>query len=169
MLSRFLSGALIPSLGLFWNIFTLCSVLLVTLIYARSRWKWPHQTIKHDRPVFRVTGLPASSDDDLNDLVNKAIKKLLGQEKEQETSIINEFLRKEKQNPTPTITILPSCSEEQERLALVEFSSKVPDFLSNPLGHWQVQVGDMDYSFDRHFFGFTQLYTPSPENPITAE
>lgn len=69
---------------------------------------------------------------------------------------------------------MPSCyDDEQERVALVEFCGGVPEVLSeleaNPLGDWQVEMGGTDISFDRHFFGFTQLYTPKPDAPITAE
>jgi hypothetical protein len=49
----------------------------------------------------------------------------------------------------------------------------VPAFLSelvaNPLGDWQVEMGDTDISFDQHFFGFTQLYTPELGSSVTAE
>jgi hypothetical protein len=58
-------------------------------------------------------------------------------------------------------------------VALVEFHRGIPAFLSelaaDPLGDWQVEMGDTDINFDRHFFGFTQLYTPKPDMPVTAE
>lgn len=61
----------------------------------------------------------------------------------------------------------------KKKVALVEFYGGVPAFLSelttNPLGDWQVEMGDTDISFDQHFFGFTQLYTPKPDAPVTAE
>ena len=70
--------------------------------------------------------------------------------------------------------IVPSCYDcERERAALVDFRGGVPDFLSelvaNPLGDWQMEMDDTDINFDCHFFGFTQLYTPAPGKPVTAE
>ncbi|KAH7201171.1 hypothetical protein DER44DRAFT_616215, partial [Fusarium oxysporum] len=60
-----------------------------------------------------------------------------------------------------------------ERVALVEFLGGVPGFLSdlvaNPLGDWQVEMDDVDINFDQHFFGFTQLYTPKSDAPVTAD
>jgi hypothetical protein len=47
-------------------------------------------------------------------------------------------------------------------LLICEFSSSMKlssQFLRDhdPLGDWQVEIGDDDISFDCHFFGFTQL------------
>jgi hypothetical protein len=112
-------------------------------------------------PVFRVAGLPASQpDDELNTTLKATIEDNLSEE---ETSRL-----------TVSTAIVPSCYDnEHERVALVEFHGGVPMFLSelvaNPLGDWQVEMGDMDISFDCHFFGFTQLYTPKPDAPVTAE
>ncbi len=56
---------------------------------------------------------------------------------------------------------------------LVDFSGGVLKFLSelvvNPLGDWQIEMGDVDINFDCHFFGFTQLYATRPAEPVTAE
>jgi len=41
--------------------------------------------------------------------------------------------------------------------------------VTNPLGDWQIEMGDTDIRFDCHFFGFTQLYTPKPDAPVTAD
>ncbi|OCK73870.1 hypothetical protein K432DRAFT_220962, partial [Lepidopterella palustris CBS 459.81] len=112
-------------------------------------------------PVFRVTGLPAlQPDDELNTTLKATIEENL---LEEETSKI-----------TVSTAIVPSCYDnEHERVALVEFHGGVPMFLSelvdNPLGDWQVEMGDTDISFDCHFFGFTQLYTPKPDAPVTAD
>ncbi|KAK2616717.1 hypothetical protein QQS21_000329 [Conoideocrella luteorostrata] len=151
------------SYGTIWNIFSACFILLVTVIYVRSWWRrlyptaptGPSSTAQLRRRVLRVTGLPAFSDNKLNDILKTAIYKLLGEAN---------------QSAAPISTILPSCYDnEQERIALVEFHGVVPSFLSNPLGEWQVQVGDIDVSFDQHFFGFTQLYTQSSEKLVTAD
>ncbi|KAM6510829.1 hypothetical protein FSOLCH5_011275 [Fusarium solani] len=112
-------------------------------------------------PVFRVTGLPASQpDDELNTALKTVIDDNLSDEEKLQLNI--------------TAAIVPSChNNEQERVALVEFRGGVPDFLSelvgNPLGDWQVEMDDVDISFDQHFFGFTQLYTPKSDAPVTAD
>ncbi|KAL6900028.1 hypothetical protein GGI43DRAFT_406131 [Trichoderma evansii] len=108
--------------------------------------------------VFRVTGLPASQTDDA--LVDFIRKNLLKDEEQSQSKI--------------TASIVPSCSNNaQERVALVEFGGKAPDFLSvlvaNPLEDWQVEMGNVDINFDQHFFGFTQLYTPKADKPVTAD
>lgn len=55
----------------------------------------------------------------------------------------------------------------------VEFHCGILKFLSSlvvdPLGDWQAEIDDADISFDRHFFGFTQLYALKPDQPIAAE
>lgn len=110
--------------------------------------------------VFRVSGLPASqSDDEL---------------KEALIAVINDNLaNNEKSELRVNVVIVPSCYENDERVALVEFYGGVPAFLSglttNPLDDWQVEMGDEDISFDQHFFGFTQLYAPQTDSPATAE
>jgi hypothetical protein len=51
----------------------------------------------------------------------------------------------------------------------VQFRGGVPQFLrelrANPLGDWQVEMGDDDINLDCHFFGFTQLYAPDDNKP----
>jgi hypothetical protein len=112
-------------------------------------------------PVFRVTGLPASQpDEELNTTLTAAIDENLSE--------------KERSKLTISTVIVPSCYDnEHERVALAEFHGGVPAFLSeltaNPLGDWQVEMGDTDINFDCHFLGFTQLYTPKLDAPVTAE
>ncbi|KAJ5358338.1 uncharacterized protein N7496_010751 [Penicillium cataractarum] len=72
------------------------------------------------------------------------------------------------------ITIVPSCYEsDTQRVALVQFRGGVPQFLGelriDPLGAWQVEMGDDDINFDSHFFGFTQLYAPDENEPVVAD
>jgi hypothetical protein len=72
------------------------------------------------------------------------------------------------------ITIVPSCYEsDTQRVALVQFRGGVPQFLRelrvDPLGDWQVEMGDDDINFDCHFFGFTQLYATDDKKPVVAE
>ena len=111
-------------------------------------------------PVFRVTGLPASQPDDELTLSLKA-------------AIDDNLAEEERQKQTASIAIAPSCYDDDEKVALVEFHGGAPAFLSrlkdNPLGDWQVEMGDMDINFDKHFFGFTQLYTPKADSQVTAE
>lgn len=113
--------------------------------------------------VFRVTGLVTTQPDDVLDTVLKAA--------------IRDNLLKEEISRIQVITVIvPSCyDEERERIALVDFRGGIPNFLSelivNPLGDWEVEMKDTDITgnFDRHFFGFTQLYAPEPDVPIAAE
>ncbi|EMT62952.1 hypothetical protein FOC4_g10013144 [Fusarium odoratissimum] len=112
-------------------------------------------------PVFRVTGLPASQPDDQLETTLK--------------TLIDDNLSDDEKSQLNIVTaIVPSCyNNEQDRVALVEFRRGVPGFLSelvaNPLGDWQVEMGDVDISFDQHFFGFTQLYTPKSGASVTAD
>ncbi|KAF5676145.1 hypothetical protein FHETE_2272 [Fusarium heterosporum] len=116
--------------------------------------------VKKKGPVFRVTGLPAERPDkELNTAMRGVITDNLANEERPQL----EF----------TTTIVPSCNDARQKVALVEFYGKAPRFLSklaaNPLENWQVEMGNCDISFDQHFFGFTQLYTPNPDAPVTAE
>ncbi|KAF2178473.1 hypothetical protein K469DRAFT_803304 [Zopfia rhizophila CBS 207.26] len=111
-------------------------------------------------PVFRVTGLPAlQPDDELATSLKAAIDDNLAEDEQSKLTV--------------NTAIVPSCYNNEEKVTLVEFHGGVPAFLSelmaNPLGDWQVEMGDTDISFDQHFFGFTQLYTPKPDSPVTAE
>ncbi|UKZ61236.1 uncharacterized protein TrAtP1_002504 [Trichoderma atroviride] len=119
----------------------------------------PSQAVTRQKNlVFRVTGLPASQTNDA--LVDFIRDNLLKGEEQSQLKV--------------TASIVPSCSNNgQERVALVEFDGRVPDFLSalvaNPLEDWQVEMGDVDIDFDQHFFGLTQLYTPKADKPVTAD
>jgi hypothetical protein len=84
------------------------------------------------------------------------------------------FTDEERSQIKTEITIVPSCYDpDRERAALVQFRGGVPQFLSeltlNRLGDWQVEMEDGDISFDCHFFGFTQLYSPDGKEPVVAE
>lgn len=110
--------------------------------------------------IFRVTGLPFDkAENEIQSILAKTIHNLLTED--------------EKKRPTAEITCIPSCDGNQTSSALVEFKGANPEFLSqlayNPLGDWQVEMGDEDINFDRHFLGFTQLYPTAPSQPITAE
>jgi hypothetical protein len=111
--------------------------------------------------VCRVTGLPSGQPDDET---IAALKR----------TIDDNLLEKEKGSDSPIIGLVPSCYKDgRTRVGLVEFKSGIPDFLSdltsNPLGEWSMEMEDTDITFDRHFFGFTQLYATRPGHAITAE
>jgi hypothetical protein len=110
--------------------------------------------------VFRVTGLPVGkAGHDVQSTLDKTIRDLLSDD--------------EKQRLEVRIACIPSCDGSKTSSALVEFKGGNPQFLSqldhDPLGDWQVEMSDDDINFDRHFFGFTQLYATDPGHPITAE
>jgi hypothetical protein len=89
--------------------------------------------------------------------------------------MIDENLSNDERSQIEVVTaILPLCYDsDRERIALVQFHGEIPWFLSelmvNPLGDWQVEMGDTDVNFDCHFFGFTKLYAPTEEQPVIAE
>ncbi|PGH36217.1 hypothetical protein GX50_00901 [[Emmonsia] crescens] len=89
-------------------------------------------------------------------------------------SVINDKLREqEKVNINFTVNLVPSpYIDGQSQVALVDFKSGTPQFLSaltkDPLGDWQIEIDETEViTFDRHFHGFTQLY--SPERPVSAD
>jgi hypothetical protein len=111
--------------------------------------------------VFRVTGL-------IRDQPDEALKTLV------RATIDKHLSNDEKLQIETEITIVPSCYESnRKRTALVQFCSGSPAFLSeltnNSHEDWSVEMGDNDISFDRHFFGFTQLYMPAEEESVVAE
>jgi len=110
--------------------------------------------------VFRVTGLPGDSPvSEIHSELNKTIFGLLTAGETQQVKV--------------NITVIPTCDGSETSSALVEFKGSKPGFLShledNPLSSWQVEMGDDDIAFDRHFFGFTQLYPTTLDQPIAAE
>jgi hypothetical protein len=111
-------------------------------------------------PVFRVTGLAASQpDEELTASLKAAMS----------DSLTNE----EKSKIETRVAAVLSCYDDEEKIALVECRGGVPAFLSalaaDPLEELQMEMGDTDINFDQHFFGFTQLYTPTLGAPVVAE
>jgi hypothetical protein len=109
--------------------------------------------------VFRVTGLPLDkSESEVQSTLEQTIRSLLTDDEQQYKVVI---------------TCIPTCDGSGTLSALVEFKGGNPKFLSqledNPLDDWQVEMGDDDINFDRHFFGFTQLYPTTVGHPVTAE
>ena len=110
--------------------------------------------------VFRVTGLPVDKAElDVKSNLTQTIRDLLTEDEQQRLEV--------------GVACIPSCDESPTSRALVGFKGGNPDFLSHldhtPLDDWQVEMGDEDINFDRHFFGFTQLYPTSSDHPVTAE
>ncbi|KUL81720.1 hypothetical protein ZTR_09466 [Talaromyces verruculosus] len=119
------------------------------------------RTSQRKSHVFRVTDLSRNlPDENLQASLQKACNA--------------NFTDEERSQIKTEITIVPSCYDaDRERVALVQFRGGVPRFLSeltlNPLGDWQVEMEDSDISFDCHFFGFTQLYSPDGKEPVVAD
>jgi hypothetical protein len=91
-----------------------------------------------------------------------------------EEALEDNFTHDERSQIQADIVIVPSCYEsDTQRVALVQFRGGMPHFLGelrvNPLGDWQVEMGDDDINFDCHFFGFTQLYATDDKEPVVAE
>ncbi|KAF1357152.1 TPR-like protein [Lizonia empirigonia] len=111
-------------------------------------------------PVLRVTGLAASQPDEELTASLKA-------------AISDDLTNEEKAKIDFRVAVVPSCYNNEEKVALVECRGGLPAFLSaltaDPLGEWQMEMGDTDINFDQHFFGFTQLYTPASDTPVVAD
>lgn len=111
--------------------------------------------------VFRVTGLTRDQPDEV---LEAALKDILR----------NNFSSEERSQIQTETAILPSCYDfDSRRVALVQFRGGVPQFLSgliaNPLEEWQEVMGDTDINIDCHFHGFTHLYAPTDNEPVTGE
>ncbi|KAF2625895.1 hypothetical protein BU25DRAFT_412148 [Macroventuria anomochaeta] len=111
-------------------------------------------------PVLRVTGLAASQpDEELMASLKAAIDDSLTNDEQSRVDV--------------RVAVVPSCYNDEEKVALVECRGGVPAFLSeliaDPLEESQMEMGDTDINFDQHFFGFTQLYTPQPGSLVVAD
>jgi hypothetical protein len=109
--------------------------------------------------VFRVTGLPIGKAEE----VISSLK-----------AVINQHLTSSESSELQyTVSAIPSCDDEHTSAALVDFKIGVPEFLNylveHPLVDYPIETDDGDINFDRHFFGFTQLYYPEAASPVTAE
>ena len=90
-------------------------------------------------PVLRVTGLAASQpNEELTALLQAAINDNLTNEEKSKTDV--------------RVAVVPSCYNDEEKVALVECRGGVPAFLSeliaDLLGESQMEIGDMDINFD---------------------
>ena len=131
-----------------------------SIIRRVGEWHYLKMAPGGKSTVFRVTGLP----EDQTDEQLAARLRLVIDEKLQEHERL-EIVAK--------VAVVPSCQNGETSIALVEFAGGTPQFLSelvkNPLGDWQVEIDDTDINFDRHFFGFTQLYATEPGKAVIAE
>lgn len=118
----------------------------------------PANTARTKSTIYRVTGLPIGQQNKTISLLKEAL---------------SEHASKSELERLGDISVVPSCDDEQTSVALLEWKGDTPNFLSSLdkdlLGSWEIEVGDDDISFDRHFFGFTQMYSTSPEKSISAE
>ncbi|KAH8682822.1 hypothetical protein BGZ60DRAFT_205902 [Tricladium varicosporioides] len=109
--------------------------------------------------IFRVTGLPL-------DKPESEVQSTLAE-------TIRGLFTDDEQQYEVAIACTPTCDGSQTLSALVEFKGGNPKFLSqleyDPLSDWQVEMGDDDINFDRHFFGFTQLYPTTLGHLVTAD
>jgi hypothetical protein len=73
----------------------------------------------------------------------------------------------------PKISIIPSCYDQGKACIALLTLDTAPQFLSaldvNPLTEWSIETDYGDISFDKHFHGFTQLYSTLLDKPIVAE
>lgn len=73
----------------------------------------------------------------------------------------------------PRIRMVPTCGDADGGLTALLVTDRAPHFLDyldyNPQGGYELEIVGEQLTFDRHFFGFTQLYTPAPSQPINAE
>lgn len=110
--------------------------------------------------VFRASGLPATQPDDQLKASLKA-------------AIVENLKAEEKATADFSVDIVPSCYDNALKVALVEFYSKPPAFLSAVAeaqqNEEQIRMGESELNFDRNFLGFTQLYSPEPHSPTTVE
>jgi protein SERAC1 len=109
--------------------------------------------------VFRVTGLSVGKAEEIVTSLTAIINQRLSP---------SELLQVEY-----TVFPIPSCDNIHTSSALVDFKNGIPLFLSHlvkhPLEDHPVETDHGDINFDRHFFGFTQLYYPDLACPIDAE
>ncbi|KAK2788839.1 hypothetical protein FQN53_003026 [Emmonsiellopsis sp. PD_33] len=106
--------------------------------------------------VFRARGVPSDVSD--SEFISFLERNLL----EEERTIV-EF----------SVALVPSPYGDESQNALVEVQGVIPQFLSelnrDPLRELQLNMDGGDINIDRHFHGFTQLYTTQPEYGVSAD
>ncbi|KAJ8109396.1 hypothetical protein OPT61_g7492 [Boeremia exigua] len=118
-------------------------------------------SFKPKGPVVRVSGLPQCggrfTNSQLDNLLRRALQKHVLY-KDKRALSVHEL----------SVEIVPSCTNDSEQVALVEFHDGLPDCFSG-LGTERIKTDQLDVSIDNHFYGFTQLYRPKAGAPITAD
>lgn len=111
--------------------------------------------------VFRVQGIPPGLD---GDAVLSSLSAAL---------LACGDVTKEQLRGIRAVDIVPSCVAEDRQCALLKWQGDGDCFLSHLStdAHetHQVEVGGDDWTLDRHFFGFTQLYIPAIDHAVIAE
>jgi hypothetical protein len=109
--------------------------------------------------VFRVTGLSVGKAGDIVASLRAIINQHLSPSELSQLQYI--------------VSAIPLCDEVRTSAVLVDFKNGVPSFLDYlckyPLEDYQLETDYGDINFDRHFFGFTQLYHPDPARQIDVE
>ena len=113
------------------------------------------------RTIFRIRGLAADAKADQTLQALKTALIACGDATEDELRRIGR------------VDIVPSCYNDGSSCALFEWIGENDSFLSclpkDSYRTYQVEVHEEDWTFDRHFLGFTQLFTPGADHPVTAE
>lgn len=136
-------------------------------VFTRER---SHSTLTQ-RPIFyRVCDIPKASHINVTSFLS---------------TLIQERLQPDEADIKYDITPIPSCyqSSSETASAIVNFENGTPNFLIDlvidPLDMLHLETNgketgssqgrEVSVTFDRHFHGFTQTYSPDPEQEITAE
>lgn len=93
---------------------------------------------------------------------------------EQAKGILHNLLSAEEQGTfDPKICMIPTCDEGRDRLTALMTTDLAPHFLYDldydPHGDCRLDTIGGQLIFDRHFYGFTQLYANPQSEPINAE
>lgn len=66
------------------------------------------------------------------------------------------------------LDLIPSCYNTETQAAFVRFSQNL-GFMARGEQQWQIQVDGYKLTIDRHFKGFTQLYSTPVDQKIEVE
>jgi hypothetical protein len=105
--------------------------------------------------VFRAVGLP-------NDAQVSDIEEL------------KRFCEADEKLVTSSVSFVPSCPDDGEtKTAIFAVQPPLPKFLENLRKNstqtFVFELRQQDVQLDMNFYGFTQMYTTNPQEPITAE
>jgi hypothetical protein len=105
--------------------------------------------------VFRAVGLP--NDADVSDIEG-----------------LKQFCEADETLVPESVSFVPSCPDDGEtKTAIFSVQPPLPKFLENlrknPLQTFAFELREEDVQLDINFYGFTQMYTTKPGEPIIAE